>query len=70
MIAGLPVHWVPCTPRKAFPPPGVHRDAHVYVRGFDGAEPQHPLRAGHVHWENVVAYAIAHPDSDQTEHRS
>lgn len=69
MIAGLPVHWVSCMPRRESRPECLDPETKVYVRGFDGSEPQHPMRAGHVHWENIVAYAISHPDSDQRAHR-
>lgn len=69
MIAGLPVHWVPYY-RQPRAPIVLSPHDRVYVQGFDGAQPQHPLRADHVDWSNVIAYAPAHHDSDQAVHRN
>lgn len=69
MIAGLPVHWV-LYHRQPVAPIVLSPHAHVYVRGFDGSEPQHPMRADHVHWANIVAYAVAHEAHDQSIHHN
>lgn len=71
MIAGLPVHWVVLDKenrRSPHMPAGLLGSDMVYVQGFDGSQPQHPMHARHVHWENVVAYALAHDTHDQPKH--
>jgi len=73
MIAGLPVHWVTLDKqnrRSARMPAGLLGSDMVYVQGFDGSQHQHPMHARHVHWENVVAYAVAHDAHDQSKHHS
>ncbi len=67
MIAGLPVHWVPF--KGEHMPIGLLHYEHVYVRTYEGSEPQHPIRADHVHWANVTSYAVARAESDQQRHR-
>lgn len=71
MIAGLPVHWVNIRPlRSPRMPAELQGGEKVYVQGFDGSQPQHPMYARHVHWENVVAYAVAHDSHDQDVHHN
>lgn len=68
MIAGLPVTWIPYSGDGM---PAILRPYDkVYVRSREGAEPQHPLRADHVHWANMASFALARHDSDQDIHHN
>jgi hypothetical protein len=66
MIAGLPVHWIAYEGDSI--PVVLRPYDKVYVRTFEGSEPQHPIRADHVHWANVVSFAVAHDAHDQPAH--